>query len=760
MSKPSAASLFKSAVKILSELTFLPILFGVTLYYLLALFSFHPRDPSIFSVAEPMLKTHNYAGSLGASVAGFLFFYLGFISYLLIVPVVLPILCTRKKSFKKKIVFFCLLSLSIVGITWFLVWLQPNISFRNILIPSGGHLGHVFFQLSISSFGKVGAFVLFLTSMSFVAVNLISPNVAKSIYAKNKIRLTLFYKQCVASMKVKKAALLSVFKKQTVASTTVTKSTIPIEPYIEEFIHSAPAAEPTTIVDKAVCSNEDIENGKEEDMVSKYSQPSINVFQKGDSFELTSVQVAELEATKELLLKTLKEFSVTGNIIAIQPGPVVTVFEFQPDAGTKQSKLLALVDDIALALRTSSIIIHPVPGKRALGIQVPNRSRKMVRLGDLFNSPAFLNHPSALTFAAGKSISGAPSCIDLTEMPHLLIAGATGSGKSVAINALICSIIMKSSPEKVRMILVDPKMLELSVYEGIPHLMMPVITDPQRASSTLRWAVQEMERRYRLMQFTSVRNVSNLNELWERSSKEKRHDLLESYYHEYGEQLDSLELPYLLIVIDELADLMLTAPKEIESLIQRLAQKARASGIHLVLATQRPSVDIITGVIKANLPSRISFQVVSKHDSRTILDQIGAEKLLGKGDMLFQKPGVNKTERIQGAFVSDGEVTNLVEQVKAQNPITSYDEKLMGWVEKDANSKSNEHFLGTDDEDDLKMEEAIEIASNNGTISASFLQRQLKIGYNRAARIVESMEKKGFISGADGAKPRKWLGTE
>jgi S-DNA-T family DNA segregation ATPase FtsK/SpoIIIE len=424
---------------------------------------------------------------------------------------------------------------------------------------------------------------------------------------------------------------------------------------------------------------------------------------------------------------------------------VVTVFEFEPKDGVKQSRVVGLIDDLALALRVDSILIQPVRGKRALGIQVPNKTRETVYLGDIVSDSAFRTNASPLTFAMGKSLDGQAVCADLTTMPHLLMAGATGSGKSVAINTLLCSIVMKSAPRDVRMLLVDPKMLELSVYEGIPHLLMPVITDPKRASLALHWAAHEMERRYRLMQEAGVRNIAGFNALAISGGLKK------------FENIEPKELPYIVLVIDELADLMMTAPKDVETSIQRLAQKARASGIHMVLATQRPSVDIITGVIKANLPCRVAFQVVSKHDSRTILDQQGAEKLLGKGDLLLQRPGLGRLERIQGAFITDDEVHKMVAEAK-KNCKVSYDQEIMQWIEEEfSRSESADADISPFD-DDPKWDEAISIAQQQGSISASFLQRQLKIGYNRAARIVENMAKQGLVGPPDGAKPRQWLG--
>ena len=457
-----------------------------------------------------------------------------------------------------------------------------------------------------------------------------------------------------------------------------------------------------------------------------------------------------------MLTTTLAEFGVTGKIIGWQPGPVVTVYEFQPEAGIKQSKIVSLMDDLALSLKVDSIFINPVPGKRALGIQVPNQRREMVYLGDIIASEAFQRSPSPLTFAMGKNINGHPFTADLTTMPHLLAAGATGTGKSVGINSLLCSIIMKSSPDDVRMILVDPKMLELSVYDGIPHLLMPVITEPDRASSALKWAANEMERRYKIMQHAQVRNIGGFNTYWDsavESKKEKIRGLMND--PQIG------RLPYILLVIDELADLMLTAPKDVEGSIQRLAQKARASGIHMVLATQRPSVDVITGVIKANLPCRLSFQVVSRHDSKTILDNNGAEKLLGKGDLLLQRPGVGRLERLQGAFVSDEEVLALVAEAK-QNYEVVYDDRAMGWIDEEvsrgAGLEDDGDTTGFAGASDAKWDDAVNIARTHGVVSASFLQRHLQIGYNRAARIVEAMEAKTLVAKADGSKPRKWLG--
>lgn len=487
-----------------------------------------------------------------------------------------------------------------------------------------------------------------------------------------------------------------------------------------------------------------------------YAPPPSSLFKSSEAMGvLDKAQIAEYEATAEQLVKAFDDFAIKGGVVGIQPGPVVTVFEFEPAAGIKLAKIVALIDDIALALKVDSIFIHPVSGKRAVGIQVPNKRRETVYLGDIIRSDAFAQMQSPLTFAMGKSLKGEPVCADLAAMPHLLMAGQTGAGKSVAINSLLCSVIMKASPEDVRMILVDPKILELKIYEGIPHLLMPVITEPTRAAQALKWASAEMDRRYRLMESARVRHITGFNTFWDKASPEERNLIKASMD---GEAVG--RIPFILIVIDELADLMLTAPKEVESDIQRLAQKARACGIHLVLATQRPSVDVITGVIKANLPCRIAFKVFSRADSRTILDAMGADKLLGKGDMLYLKPGTSKLERIQGAFLADEEVVGLVEALRASSK-ASYDEQAISWIESEMERQAggDKESEGASFDEDPRWDEAISIGQRHGIISASFLQRHLKIGYNRAARIVEAMESQGLVEKASGSKPRKWLGS-
>lgn len=447
----------------------------------------------------------------------------------------------------------------------------------------------------------------------------------------------------------------------------------------------------------------------------------------------------ELKKRGELLISTLNSFGVGAKIIAITRGPSVTRFEIQPDSGVKVSKIVSLSDDIALNLAATGVRIEaPIPGKAAIGIEVPNKEVEPVYLHDVLKSSEYLNAPSKLSIALGKDISGNIIIGDIARMPHLLIAGSTGSGKSVCINTIISSILYKASPDEVKFIMVDPKVVELGVYNGIPHLLIPVVTNPKKAAGALAWAVQEMETRYGLFAQKGARDISGYNKIAIKDDLEK--------------------LPQVVIIIDELADLMMIAANEIEDSIIRLAQKARAAGIHLVIATQRPSVNVITGLIKANIPSRIAFAVASQVDARTILDTAGAEKLLGRGDMLYHPIGMPKPKRVQGAFVSDGDVEKLVEHVKSSFGDAQYDEEIESIIES-SNNKEAANTASVDDEDEDLIEAAAELAFEFNQISASFLQRKLKVGYPKAARIVDTLEARGLISEADGSKPRQVIMT-
>jgi S-DNA-T family DNA segregation ATPase FtsK/SpoIIIE len=452
-----------------------------------------------------------------------------------------------------------------------------------------------------------------------------------------------------------------------------------------------------------------------------------------------------------LLEKKLEDFGVEGKVVEVKPGPVINMYELEPAAGVKINRVANLADDLAMALKAQSVrIIAPIPGKSVIGIEIPNLGRDLVHLRDVLDDNKFLESKYRLPIALGEDIVGNPVIADLSKMPHLLIAGTTGSGKSVSLNAMICSILFKAAPEDVKFLMIDPKRLELSGYEGIPHLLHPVVVNPKKASHVLKWAVEEMERRYKIIGESGTKSIETYNRHVDKGQitiKKKDEDVSGETPEE---EKQPEKLPYLVIVIDELADLMMVAQRNVEESLTRLAQMARAAGMHLILATQRPSVDVITGIIKANFPTRISFQVSSKVDSRTILDQLGAEKLLGSGDMLFIPPGTTRLTRIHGAFVSDAEIGRVVDFVRKQG-VPSYDESISQYnPEAREDKRSDEEF-------DEKYDEAVELVTDLGQASISLVQRYMKIGYNRAARIIERMESEGIVGPSDGAKPRKVL---
>ncbi|KWZ94910.1 MAG: DNA translocase FtsK 4TM domain-containing protein [Anaerococcus sp.] len=473
----------------------------------------------------------------------------------------------------------------------------------------------------------------------------------------------------------------------------------------------------------------DFDQTFKEEYTLNYKFPKLDLLD--DRENGSEVDQNDIKDKARRIEECLDSFGIKSKVVQINIGPSVTCFELKPQRGVKVSKILNLSDDLSLALATSDIRIEaPIPGKSHVGIEVPNSKKEVVGLKEMIASEEFIKNTKELPFVLGKSISGSPKVSAIEKMPHLLVSGATGSGKSVCINTIIMSILYKHSPDEVKLLLIDPKIVELSIYNGIPHLIMPVITDPKKASSSLFWAIREMERRYKLFEENHVRDISSYRDL-----------------AEIDENIE--KLPYIVIIIDELSDLMMTAAGEVEDYITRLAQKSRACGIHLIIATQRPTVDVITGTIKANIPSRIAFAVTSQIDSRTILDMSGAETLLGKGDMLFSPSDAMKPMRIQGAFVSDSEVLRVVNYIKETRE-EEYDKKAMETVEEKTKVIEN------DDEDEL-INEAIEIIINENTASVSLIQRKLKVGYARAGRIIDQLEARGIIGGYEGSKPRKVL---
>ena len=473
----------------------------------------------------------------------------------------------------------------------------------------------------------------------------------------------------------------------------------------------------------------------------------------------------DILASSAILEKKLADFGVQGRVVQVLPGPVITIFEYEPAPGIKVSRISSLTDDLALAMRCVSLrILAPVPGKSVVGIEIPNLRRETIYFRDVMESDEFQGSDSKLTLAIGKDITGEPAVQDLAKTPHLLMAGSTGSGKSVGLNSMICSILLNATPDEVKMIMIDPKMLELSVYDGIPHLIAPVVTNPKKATAALQWAVTEMESRYKMMAERGVRNINGFNDLAEKLQKEyeiefKKHEKANKGLKPVSEDNEDEEeevllpeppakLPYIVVLIDELADLMMVASKGVEDSLTRLAQMARAAGIHLIVATQRPSVDVLTGIIKANFPTRMSYKVTSRVDSRTILDAMGADKLLGRGDMLFLPPGSSNLLRLHGVMVSDEEIEKIVGFIKKQaKPL--YEEDIFQAAEIEAKDEAEE------EEYDDKYDEALAIVAKERQASISYIQRRLRIGYNRAARIIETMEREGVVGPSDGVKPRE-----
>jgi S-DNA-T family DNA segregation ATPase FtsK/SpoIIIE len=481
-----------------------------------------------------------------------------------------------------------------------------------------------------------------------------------------------------------------------------------------------------------------------------YQFPDVSIFQRapevGRRYDRES-----LIMNSRILEKKLADFGVGGRVVTVHPGPVITMYEFEPGAGVKVNRITNLADDLALALRALSVrIIAPLPGKSVVGIEIPNPERDVVYIRDLLESETFRKSRSKLTLALGKDIFGNPVEADLARMPHLLVAGATGTGKSVFLNSLLCSILFRASPRELKLLLIDPKILELSIYEGIPHLIADVVTNPKRAAAALAGIVHKMEERYRAMAALGVRNIEQFNARVDEMLADGQTTLRLKVRpgEEQGQEIPLERIPYIVVVIDELADLMVVSARDVEEALQRLAQMARAAGIHLVLATQRPSVDVLTGVIKANFPSRIAFQVASRIDSRTIMDQNGAEHLLGQGDMLFLPPGTSKLQRMHGAYVSEKEVAELVAFLRKQGA-PQFDETLMR-----AKQESEEKEERGEDADDL-YDRAVEIVAETRNASISYVQRRLKVGYNRAARMIEQMEAEGVVGPQIGTKPRE-----
>jgi len=688
--------------------------FGVfaALFLLLCLVSYTSMEPLV--QAAPA----NWGGSVGQFVAGLLMDLLGITSLWL--PVLLLFFAIRLFSpdFSLEtiplIVFGCtgilLASAGLSGIIFL-----PSFTVFEHTYPVAGFLGTLLAQYGQLFFGGPGSLLLFLVVLviSLMLISSFSP------YSLGNRLCAFLACRWAARKAVEAKDSAGQGKKQAVAP-LVTDT----EPGPEEDDSLVPK----------VHAPVKLEAGGEDDSFrllpaasGEYRLPPLSLLDKPENTEVVVDREYYYAVSAELEEK-LRDFGVVGKVVGISPGPVITTYEFSPAPGVKINKIIALADDLALGLKAESVrIVGSIPGKAALGIEIPNPTRNIVYVRDIFANEKFQKAASRLTIGLGMDVVGNPVIADLARMPHLLIAGATGSGKSVAVNTIICSILFRATPEEVRLLLVDPKRIELSCYEDIPHLLHPVVVDPKLASRALLWAVREMERRYQLMEEAKVKSLASYN----------------------AEAVD--KLPLIVIIIDELADLMMVSSREVEDSVARLAQMARAAGMHLILATQRPSVDVLTGLIKANFPTRMSFKVSSKIDSRTILDGSGAEHLLGAGDMLFMPPGTSKLQRIHGAYISEKETERIVTFLKEQGAVR-YDESVLKLAEE---AEAGEGDEGGDS--DEKYDEAVALVCESGQASISMVQRRLRVGYNRAARMIELMEKEGVVGPADGSKPREVL---
>jgi DNA segregation ATPase FtsK/SpoIIIE, S-DNA-T family len=716
----------------------------ITVLLLLCLVSYDPRDSSLNALSLK-LSVGNNIGKFGAYVSDFLFQVFGFAAFCLVVPLLI---------LSWKLVLGREIRMPYLRISGFLILIAAACAALQLFpmkpaeasFMSGGIIGAIIIDLLLPNLNKTGTVIVIagslilgiLASTTLTLSDSISrlrqksgiprPGIWESI---KKWRQSRKPTHAVVSIKHPVSHGLDL----TPRPTPVKPPDSPVENRPTPPVVRTPASEPPRIPAPA----------PNRARSRKFALPPIELLNQADN--PFPVNEAELMEQARLISAKCAEFGVNGNITQIHPGPVVTTFEFKPDAGIKYSRITGLVDDLCLGIKAESIRIDRIPGKATVGIEVPNSHREIIMLRELIESEAFRKSSSKLTLALGKLINGSAYMTDLARMPHLLIAGATGAGKSVALNCMITSILYKATPEEVRFIFIDPKRLELGLYADIPHLLTPIVTDPGEAANALRWTTSEMESRYKKLALRGVRNIDQYNALLATSGGQM--SLLES------EPDGELEKPlsYLVVVIDELADLMMVSSREVEESISRLAAMARAVGIHLILATQRPSVDVITGIIKANFPCRVAFKVATKVDSRTIIDCNGAEQLLGNGDMLFIPPGTSRLTRIHGAYVSEKEAQAIVENLRKQGRPT-YDDSVLSYGQEEQDEAGNPIDPGLQDS---LYNDAVRVVVGEGRASTSLLQRRLSIGYGRAAKLIDMMFHNNIVGPADGSKPREIL---
>ncbi|MGC8706150.1 DNA segregation ATPase FtsK/SpoIIIE, S-DNA-T family [Desulfurella multipotens] len=704
----------------MNKQTFLAIYIFILLVIFLAVISYDFHD-----MFYPHTQIHNLIGYVGADVSNFLFTNFGILSYAIPVLLFGSVFAYLIKPIKfiRSIIFVFLFVISI-NIMMFVLFGDQN---RVFLTQNGyfiyGLSGYYIGKYLEFYLGRVGIMVIF---SPIAALCLLFSTKEMFIFIISQLKKIKFKKKIDIKPKIKE-------KNETAIEENVTlKSQTSSEKNTDEKIIDLKEKKSSISIKRNIVRDDPVEkiDSKEK---NGYVLPSLDLL--NDPVHINKeVEENEILENVKILEEKLRNFGVTGKTVEVRPGPVVTLYEFKPSSGIKISKIANLSNDLAMAMKAIAVrIIAPIPGKNVVGIEIPNRQIQTVYMKEILSSKLFINSKSPLTLALGKDIMGNPFVADLAKMPHLLIAGATGAGKSVGLNTMIISILYKSTPDEVKFVLIDPKMIELSMYDGIPHLLMPPVVDPKQASGALAALVKEMETRYKIMSESGVRNIDGFNEKARNG------------------QIDYPPFAYIVVVIDELSDLMMVSSKKVELSIARLAQMARAAGIHLIVATQRPSVDVLTGLIKANFSARISFKVSSKIDSRTILDSQGAEMLLGRGDMLFLQPGTSHFVRVHGAYIADDELKSIIDYVKSQGtPI--YNEELINEAKEESGIEE-----AIDEEKDELFDEALKIIKEGGSPTISYIQRRLKIGYNRSARIVEQMEKMGILSKPDDKGKRELL---
>jgi S-DNA-T family DNA segregation ATPase FtsK/SpoIIIE len=748
-------------------------LFASALIWLIALASYDPNDPVWFFSTGTHEVPSNFVGRVGAFLAELSFQLFGYGSYLIPALVVVAgwhyFWCREIDAIYTKMVGA---ALTLACASAFMSLALGSIDLGERPFRAGGYLGDFVANWMAEYLSRMGSIIVILTLL-FVAVILATQFSFGRLFASLFSAIGSMLRRSWQSFRAWVDERRKAKQRRDVIAKHVKKGTAP--PEILKAAVERAAAKPEPAASRARPRVDEQDDEEDDDVapsraatppvvqkrakppvpaplplpdpeprapaerrLSGYTLPPPSLLDPAKAER--KIDERELMEAARLLEEKCREFSVEGAVVQIHPGPVVTTFEFKPDAGVKYSKVTGLADDLCLAMQAESVLIERIPGKSTVGIQIPNPNREAISLRELLESETYQRSASKLTLALGKTIHGEPFMADLAAMPHLLIAGSTGTGKSVGLNSMLTSILYRATPDDVRLIMIDPKRLELGMYEEIPHLLTPVVVDPKKASNALRWAVREMEERYKTLAAFGVRNIEQYNR--------NMRQLIEA-----KENTDSGEpprlLPFIVVVVDELADLMMVAGNEVEESIARLAQMARAVGIHLILATQRPSVDVITGLIKANLPSRISFRVSSKIDSRTILDGNGAEQLLGKGDMLFLPPASSQKVRLHGPYISEQESARLASFLRKQGkPI--FNEEITAEDKKDGAE-------GIEYEKDDLYDEAARIVVQSGQVSISYLQRKMRIGFSRAARLVDMMEAEGLVSPATGGKPREVL---